>query len=66
MLITTAASTPTAYSIYSSDANTGEGKVTVGGTDPVAWWVNVPANVTAGAYDSTITLSIVSDPFSAT
>jgi WxL domain surface cell wall-binding len=63
--ITTAATTPTAYTIYDADAATGLGTITIGGSGaaaPVGWWLNVPSNVVAGSYTSTILLTIVTAP----
>jgi len=63
--ITTAASSPTAVTIYDTAANTGVGQVVVGGstqTNPFGWWINVPANAFAGAYTSTVTMAVVSAP----
>jgi hypothetical protein len=63
--ITTAASSPTPVTIYDTAAATGLGQVLIGGsahTDPVGWWVKVPANASAGAYTSTITMTVVSAP----
>ena len=62
--ITTAGSSPTAVPIYDSAVNTGLGNINIGGgsTNPVGWWVNVPANTYAGTYTSTVTLAVVSAP----
>ncbi len=63
--ITTAAVTPPATTIYDTAASTGLGQVVIGGSGamhPVGWWVNVPASATAGAYTSTITMTIISAP----
>jgi hypothetical protein len=61
--ITTAASSPTSYTIYDTSASTGLGSITVGiGANPVGWWVNVLAKSQAGTYTSTITLQIISGP----
>jgi WxL domain surface cell wall-binding len=52
-------------SIYNAAAATGLGNILIGsssGGAPAAWWVNVPASATAGAYVSTITLAINSGP----
>jgi len=63
--ITKAASAPTAVTTYDTAVATGVGQVVLGGStnaNPVGWWVNVPANVRAGAYISTITQAVVSAP----
>jgi hypothetical protein len=61
--ITTAASAPTAVTIYDTSAGTGLGSITIGiGALPVGWWVNVPGATKAGTYTSTITLQIISGP----
>jgi hypothetical protein len=63
--ITTAASSPTAYTIYDTSAGTGEGTMTIGGStsaNPIGWWVQVPAFAYSGTYTSTVTLQIVSGP----
>jgi hypothetical protein len=62
--ITTAAS-PTAVTIYDASASTGLGSIVIGGAsaaDPVGWWLNVPANATAGTYSSTLTMELISGP----
>ncbi len=63
--ITTAASSPTPSTIYDTSASTGLGQVVIGGstaTDPVGWWLQVPASVYAGSYTSTVTLEVISAP----
>lgn len=62
--ITTAASSPTAVSIYSANAATGMGTIILGspGANPVGWWVNLPASISSGSYTSTVTLGIISAP----
>lgn len=63
--ITTAASAPTPVTVYDAPANSGLGKVIIGGSAaaaPVGWWVNIPANAIAGTYTSTLTLAVVSAP----
>lgn len=50
------------YTVYSADASTGEGQAVIGGSTSVGWWVNVPANTTAGTYTSVITVAIVTGP----
>jgi hypothetical protein len=61
--ITTAASAPTAVTIYDTAAATGLGSITIGiGALPVGWWVNVPASTKAGTYTSTISLTVISAP----
>ena len=54
-----------AVNIYDASAATGLGSITIGGstaTDPLGWWLNVPANTLAGTYTSTVTLEIISGP----
>jgi hypothetical protein len=63
--ITTAPSSPTPVTVCDVSAGTGTGPVTIGGhtaSNPVGWWVNVPANALAGSYTTTITVAIVSGP----
>jgi hypothetical protein len=68
--ITTAATAPTAVTIYNAGITppSGLGSVTIGtfgavvATNPVGWWVHVPGNAAAGSYTSTITISIVTGP----
>jgi hypothetical protein len=63
--ITTAATTPTPVTIYDTAVNTGMGQIVIGGstqTNPVGWWVNVPASASSGSYTSTITMQITSGP----
>lgn len=63
--ITTAPTSPAAVTIYDTAAATGLGQIVIGGStaaNPVGWWVNVPANASAGAYTSTVTLAVVSAP----
>jgi hypothetical protein len=63
--ITTAASSPSAATIYDTPPGTGEDAIILGGhgaTDPIGWWINVPANALIGTYTSTVTLSITSGP----
>lgn len=63
--ITTAASSPTPVTIYDAATATGLGQILIGGsghTNPVGWWVNVPASASAGAYTSTITMTVISAP----
>lgn len=63
--ITTAAATPTPVTIYNAAAASGLGQVVIGGstaTNPVGWWVNVPASASAGSYTSTVTMAIISGP----
>jgi alpha-tubulin suppressor-like RCC1 family protein len=63
--ITTAASGPGTYTIYDTSASTGVGVVTIGGsgaTNPIGWWINVPASAYAGSYTTTVTLNLVSGP----
>jgi hypothetical protein len=61
----TTATAPTAVTIYDTAANSGLGKILIGGStaaNPLGWWVNVPASASAGTYTSTITLAVVSAP----
>jgi WxL domain surface cell wall-binding len=63
--ITTAATTPSSFTIYDASAATGSGTMNIGGsaaTSPVGWWLAVPANTPAGSYTSTITLELISGP----
>ena len=60
--VTTAASSPAAYKIYDTSANTGMGDITIGYNNPTGWWLNVPANAYAGTYTSTITWQLTSAP----
>ena len=46
--ITTAASAPPVYTVYDTPAGTGEGELTLGGSDaahPIGWWVQVSLGV---------------------
>jgi WxL domain surface cell wall-binding len=61
----TTGTSPTPVTIYDTAAGTGMGEMVIGGstaTNPVGWWVNVPASATAGSYTSTITMEIISAP----
>ena len=63
--ITTASTTPTAFTIYDTDRATGLGQIVLGGSaaaNPIGWWVKIPANAFAGSYSSTVTLAVVSAP----
>jgi hypothetical protein len=61
--ITTAAVSPTPVTVYDTSAATGLGSIVVGGgSNPVGWWVNVPASAAVGTYTSTFTLQIISGP----
>ena len=63
--ITTAASSPVAATIYSAEASSGMGNIQLGGstaTDPVGYWLGVPADTLAATYASTITINVVSGP----
>jgi len=57
---------PTAYVIYSvAAASGGLGSIDIGGStaaNPVAWWLNVPADAALGAYASTIVVAVNSGP----
>jgi hypothetical protein len=60
---TTAATSPTALTIYDAAALTGLGSIIIGGgANPVGWWLNVPSSAVAGTYTSTVTLQIISGP----
>ena len=60
---TTAATAPTAMTIFDTKALTGLGSITIGiGANPVGWWLNVPANQVAATYTSTITMQLISTP----
>lgn len=63
--VTTAGTAPPAVTLYNAAANTGMGKIVLGGSgaaNPLGWWLNVPSNVFSGAYTSTVTMSVVSAP----
>jgi hypothetical protein len=60
--ITTAATSPTPVNIYDTSASTGLGEIVIGGTNPVGWWLQVPASAYAGSYTSTVTLEVISGP----
>ena len=63
--ITTAATAPTASTIYHATASSGVGQIVIGGStsvNPVGWWVNVPASAFAGAYTSTVTMAVIAGP----
>ncbi|MGH3258147.1 MAG: hypothetical protein ACRDOU_22610 [Streptosporangiaceae bacterium] len=63
--ITTAATSPTPVLIYDTSASTGLGQIVIGGsaqTNPVGWWLQVPASVYSGSYTSTVTLEVISGP----
>ena len=63
--ITTASSTPTAYTVFDTATGTGKGTMTIGGssaTHAIGWWVRVLASAYSGSYTSTLTLEIVSGP----
>jgi hypothetical protein len=60
--ITTAASAPTPATIYDTSLGTGLGSITIGTTNPVGWWLYVPASTAPGTYTSTVTMAIVSGP----
>jgi alpha-tubulin suppressor-like RCC1 family protein len=65
VVMATAVSSPTVYTVYDTAASTGEGVMTLGGSstaNPIGWWVQVPASVYAGVYTSTVTLEVVSGP----
>jgi WxL domain surface cell wall-binding len=63
--ITSAAQSPAAVTVYAASAGTGVGPVSIGGagtSNPLGWWLNVPATALAGTYTSTVTISVVSGP----
>jgi hypothetical protein len=60
--VTTAAATPPPSTLYTAAAASGLGSVLIGGTTPVGWWVHLPGNALAGAYASTVDLTIASGP----
>jgi alpha-tubulin suppressor-like RCC1 family protein len=63
--ITTAASAPTSFTIFDTPAATGENSMIIGGstaTNPIGWWLQIPASAYAGSYTSTLTIGIVSAP----
>lgn len=63
--ITTAASSPPATVVYDDPAGSGLNAATLGGhgaANPIGWWVNVPADATAGGYTSTVTVAVVAGP----
>jgi hypothetical protein len=65
VLVSTAASSPPATTIYDAAAGTDTGTVTLGGSgaaDPLGWWLSVPATAYTGSYSSTLTLAVVSGP----
>ena len=65
VVITSAASSPTAATVYDAQAGTGIGLISLGGSaaaNPYGWWVNVPGYAASGTYSSTITVSIISGP----
>ena len=62
VLITTAASSPAPVKIYDTSAASGLGQMTIGNTNLVGWWLNVPANTVSGTYTSTITWQLTSGP----
>jgi hypothetical protein len=63
--ITTAASSPTPVKVYGAMAGTGLGAIVIGGstaTNPLGWWLSVPATALSGTYTSTVTVSVASGP----
>jgi alpha-tubulin suppressor-like RCC1 family protein len=65
VIITTDPSTPPVFTIYDTSAGTGTGVMTLGGSGaahPIGWWVHLPATTLAGAYTSTVALTMVSGP----
>jgi len=57
--ITTAATAPTATTIYSAATATGLGSVAISG---VGWWLVLPGSTAAGTYTSTVDMNIVTAP----
>ena len=58
-------STQTVATTGSPTFGTGAGSIVIGGSaaaNPVAWWLNVPADAVPAAYDSTITMAVNSGP----
>jgi len=46
-------------------AGTGLGAIVIGGstaTNPLGWWLSVPATALSGTYTSTVTVSVASGP----
>ncbi len=65
VVITSAASSPAAATIYDAKAGTGIGLVSLGGStaaSPLGWWVSVPGYAPSGTFSSTVTVSIISGP----
>jgi len=65
VVMNTAVSSPTVYTVYDTAASTGEGVMTLGGStaaNPIGWWVQVPAATYVGVYTSTVTIEMVSGP----
>ncbi len=63
--LTTAASSPTPYTVYDTAAGTGKNSMTLGGStaaNPIGWWIPVPASAFSGSYTSTLIITIVSGP----
>lgn len=62
---TTAASSPSSDTVYDTSASTGKGQITLGGStasNPIGWWINVPASAYAGSYTSTVIPTLVAAP----
>jgi WxL domain surface cell wall-binding len=63
--ITTAATSPTAYTVFDDSASTGVGSIVVGGPGPavpVGWWLSIPATTKPGTFTSTVTMEVISTP----
>lgn len=58
----TTGSSPTPVTIYDTSAATGLGSIVIGTTNPVGWWLYVPASTAPGTYTSTVTLEVISGP----
>jgi alpha-tubulin suppressor-like RCC1 family protein len=65
VFVSTAASSPSLYTIYDTSAGSGMGVITLGGStsaSPFGWWLYVPGSAYAGSYTSTITLTLSTGP----
>lgn len=55
----------TAALIYTADAGTGVGSVALGAASagaPIGWWITIPGATIAGAYGTTVDLTVASGP----
>jgi hypothetical protein len=57
--ITTAATAPTAVTVYNATSGTGLGSIDIGS---VGWWLTIPGTTTAGTYTSSVTMAVSSGP----